>query len=214
MFFQQIARPNLNAQDGAGWCLRHTQRVFNAPAMYPDAWTAWNNQSGRRTDALPTDVSVPVWFEHWGTYNGQYKNWGHVATWVPGRGIYSSPRQGYGGEWFSSIREIEQQFNARYVGWTTSMHGMPIVREVSSPAKPLPKPRQGGNFMKLIDTAAYLKDKNRPGHRWVLMDPGTGYWLETRSKTVANRWATLYGDSTRVSGVDYRAWRKDVQHGM
>ena len=143
MSWKQLVKPRLTVNDGAGWCLRHTQSVYAAPVAFPSAWAAWQGQKGRHTGAHPKNVSVPVWFEHYGTYGApaRWGNWGHVASYVPGRGYLSSPLNGFGRAWFTSISALERSFNAKYVGWSTHMNGKAIVAKAPA-KKPTPQPRK------------------------------------------------------------------------
>lgn len=138
MSYRQLRRPNTGAVDFAGWCLRHTQKVFGAPEMYETAWLAWQGQRGRHNRGMPTNVSVAVWFSHWGTYNGVRKNWGHVVAWIPGRGYLSSPGFGHGQAWFPNIQAVERYFGAKYVGWTSWLHTIQLVEQVKAQTKPKP----------------------------------------------------------------------------
>lgn len=142
MTYKQVTSPRTTVNDGAGWCLRHTQSVYAAPVAHRSAWAAWLAQTGRSTGAHPKNVSVPVWFSHWGTYGAppSYENWGHVVAYVPGRGYLSSPLNGFGRQWFSTIAAVERAFGAKYVGWSTHMNGKKIVEKVKS--TPTPNPRK------------------------------------------------------------------------
>jgi hypothetical protein len=115
-------------------CLRFTQTVWGAPVQYATAWESWINNPDKHTDELPP-VPCLVWFSHYGTYNGVYGNFGHVVTYVPGRGFLSSPGQGYGQEWFLTIDQIERTFTGKFVGWTTSINGL-IVAEYKTDPQP------------------------------------------------------------------------------
>lgn len=139
MSWTQVVRPNLSIKVNAGWCLMHTRMVFDAPAVEASAWEAWQRAIGRHTGSHPTNVAVPVFFSHWGTYSGIYKNWGHTVTYVPGRGYLSSPGSGYGAIWLPTIAAVERYFGAKYVGWATHISGVQVVRFINNP-RPTPQP--------------------------------------------------------------------------
>lgn len=122
----QLVNPNLSVRDNAGWCLRFTQSVYGTAARHPNAWQAWLATQHKHTGSLP-NLSVPVHFSHYATYNGIYDNWGHIVAYVPGRGFLSSPRAGHGQEWFSTTGDVERAFNAKYVGWSEDLNGTQIV---------------------------------------------------------------------------------------
>lgn len=154
----QLVTPNLSATDGTGMCLRFTQRVYQNlnPYYYNSAWDAWLNAAHKGVGNLPTDVSVPVYFEHWGTYGSpaRYANWGHIVAWVPGRGYLSSPAGGHGAQWFPDIASIERAFNCRYVGWAYDVGGLTVAKagaatpgSPSIPEAPKPKRKQKNMFV-------------------------------------------------------------------
>jgi hypothetical protein len=130
MTWTQIVEPNLNASDKPGWCLRFIDKVYPGSRRgIPTAWKAWEATKLRHYDKDLPPVSVPVWFDHWGTYGGVYGRFGHVAAWVPGRGfVESGTRQGgEGQQWHKTIREIERYNNCTFVGWSEDMPDNIIV---------------------------------------------------------------------------------------
>lgn len=158
----QLVSPNIHAEDATGMCLRFTQRVYwdRNPYFYASAWEAWVNAKHKRYGALPEDVAVPVYFEHWGTYGSppQYANWGHIAVRFPGGGVLSSPAYGYGQQWFPSIAAVEQAFNARYVGWAYDVGGL-MVADVA-PGKPNTPPKTPTTKPNWEDTLKAFSGKN------------------------------------------------------
>lgn len=149
MSFRQIVRPNLNTRDGVGWCLRFTQTAYGAPAAYPSAKSAWDGQKGRHPGELPPrGVSVPIWFDHWGSYGfpATYGNWGHVAVWLGDGRILSSPMNtSQGGQViFNSIAELQRAIggNPTYLGYSEYLNGKQIVVYNPTP-KPTPTPTPG-----------------------------------------------------------------------
>lgn len=104
--------------------------------MHPSATIAANSTKERFASRTMPNVSVPVWFDHWGTYGdygGTYANWGHVVVWVPGRGFLSSPHSGFGSIWYSTLSQVEGAFNAKYRFWSLDINTLRV-------AKPAPKP--------------------------------------------------------------------------
>ncbi|UOQ60395.1 hypothetical protein MUN76_15405 [Leucobacter rhizosphaerae] len=124
----------MGTQDLAGRCLPFAQSFFGAPIRYDYAFQAWEatQHKGGVNDPLP-DVPVLLWFSHIGRYYSHSKgvwetvNAGHVTIHVPGDAIYSSPTSGYGSQRFATIREIEQAFNATYVGWSLDINGLLVA---------------------------------------------------------------------------------------
>ena len=195
---KQLVAPNLRASDGAGWCLRFTQRVYQNrnPHFYASAWDAWLNPRHRGSGGIPSDVSVPVYFSHWGTYGGKYANWGHIVAWVPGKGYLSSPTHGEGGQWFPNIGAVERAFNAKYVGWAYDVGGLKVAEPASKPAakpkptpapKPTPKPTPavaGGKGDKMFMIALPKGAPNKKDTLFAVV--GSQFWLEFSGQAAAN----------------------------
>lgn len=131
---KQLVSPNLTVQGKAGWCLWVAQEVWGVPHLYPKAIDAWNASSAsNHTDGLP-DVSVPVYWTFYDRSVGV--EYGHIATYVPNRGIYSSPfNSSYGGEWYPSLQALTERVNqiaganCRYLGWSETLSGVQLVIE-------------------------------------------------------------------------------------
>lgn len=133
----QIVQPDTTVTDGPGWCLRFNQNVNRGvPIKYQSAWDAWEATATKYFTREMPDVSVPVWFSHYGTYGSppEYKNWGHVVQWIPGRGYLSSPTgTAIGQKWLSSIQEVEQAFNSKFVGWSLDIGGKTVAENTPQP---------------------------------------------------------------------------------
>lgn len=140
--YSQLVKPNLKVTADAGLCLQFARKVYGAPAIYPSAWEAWKKAPGRHSGKHPSNVSVPVWFSHYGTYGKppRYANWGHVVAYVPGKGYLSSPGSGHGQRWFKTIAEIERYFNCKYVGWSEGINGVRVVKTATPASNDRSKP--------------------------------------------------------------------------
>ena len=142
--YTQLVTPNTTVENYAGYCLAFAQSVYGAPVKYRSAWEAWENVE-QHTDPIPP-VSVPLWFSHYGTYQGEYANWGHVVAHLPGLGYLSSPANGYGQELLGTIQEVEQRFNCTYVGWSPDLNGLQIVQYQADPTPAKGKKLMGAFF--------------------------------------------------------------------
>jgi len=132
--WQQLVNPNPNTRYYAGYCLGFTQRVYGAPARYNTAWQAWQAVPDKHENRdIPQNVSVPIWFDHWGTYGNVYGQYGHVCAWIPGVGFLNSPPSGYGSKVLQTIEEVENFYNSKFVGWSESINGLQIVKYDSNP---------------------------------------------------------------------------------
>jgi hypothetical protein len=129
--WQQVSQPRDNVKSDAGWCLWFAQEVWQVPHQFPTAWKAWQAVKFKHGERDLPNVCVPVWFDHWGTYNGVYGQYGHVVTYFPNRGFLSSPGRGYGQDWLATIEAVERRFNSTFVGWSEDMQpGVRVVQYV------------------------------------------------------------------------------------
>lgn len=117
--------------------------------MYAKAIDAWNASSAlNHTDEMPpSDVCVVAYW----TYTENGIQYGHVASPVPGRGIYSSPFNVlFGSQWFGSIQEVTDRINkisganSQYLGWSESLSGVRLVEAINNTP-------EGDNNVAIID---------------------------------------------------------------
>lgn len=136
MRYIQVISPDLNQETAAGWCLMFAQNSYGAPVMHASATEAANATKLRHYSRALPNVSVPVWFDHWGSYGSYgntYANWGHVVNWVPGRGFLSSPATGFGQLWLSSLESVERTFNAKYRFWSLDINTLQVAKATPNP---------------------------------------------------------------------------------
>ncbi|WRS30610.1 hypothetical protein U6G28_02670 [Actinomycetaceae bacterium MB13-C1-2] len=137
MAWKQLVPPDLSIRVWAGWCLSLARQVARAPAREATAWDAWMAVKHRHGPGEPIpNVPVILWLSHWNTYNGTYKNWGHVVYWIPGRGFLSSPGSGYGQEWLSSVAAVIARFGGAYVGWSEDISTQRVAQLVADAPAP------------------------------------------------------------------------------
>jgi hypothetical protein len=205
---RQIVNPNTSATDGAGWCLRFTQTVWGAPARYNSAWDAWEATTLKHSTSenIPNDIGVVVWFSHYGTYGepAYYANWGHVVSWIPGRGYLSSPTNGVGQKWLSSIQEVERAYNSKYVGWSEDINGLRVAEITSNPTN-----SKGENQMLMIHKPSGDANVNR-----FAVFSGN-FWLEFVGQETANAFSRQIGaPSTLVSNDFWNVCKASAQAGL
>lgn len=134
--FTQLVEPRTGTEDATGMCLQFAQSVFGAPVAHRSATDAANATKFRHHTFEMPDVSVPVWFDHYGTYQGEYANWGHVVAWVPGNGFLSSPVREYGQQWFPSINAVERTFRASFRFWSEDINGLRVAESLGDDMTP------------------------------------------------------------------------------
>lgn len=149
MAYEQLKTPNLDPYlsqggvvltDWLGWCLLYAQTAFGAGWAGTTAWDGWSNHvSFKHADRnLPSGVFVPIWFD--GTWKGQ--RLGHVALYKDGK-IWSSPisHKPYADTW-TSIDQVEKNYNMTYVGWSEDIGGTRVARPINQQNQP----SQGGDM--------------------------------------------------------------------
>lgn len=196
----QLVAPNLEAQGRPGWCLEMQQRVWNAPIKYKTAWESWLN-TNQQSGEIPQDVSVLLWFDHWGTYV-EFGQFGHVVTHVPGRGLLSNPDKGIGQKWYSTIQECERDCNATYVGWSFEINGLQIAQVSKQTTK-----RKAG-----MATIYYKTEAGKT--TYALAGDGTGKaaWLETQDVSLATSLVAAHHinqTAVRLSPDTFALWKRN-----
>ena len=162
--WKQVSNPRDDITSAPGWCLWFAQEVWQVPHQFATAWQAWQATQFKHEDRNLPNVSVPVWFDHWGTYGDppRYGQYGHVVQYFPGRGFLSSPGRTYGQEWLATIEEVERRFNSTFVGWSEDMQpGIQVVKQIIEPVED--EDMAQGAFFKV-----------KPGGK----DAGKVYWQE------------------------------------
>lgn len=147
MAWTQNVNPNMATQDYSGWCLRFTQNVYGAPAVYDCARASWDGSSQQQGGTPPAGISAPGYWSWKGSIDGVYKDWGHVAAILADGRVLSSPgwQIGYGQIIFNNVDECSRFFGATYLGWTSEMHGLQITSWSNDPApQPAPAPAPSG----------------------------------------------------------------------
>lgn len=200
--FSSAVTANLGFRVLAGNCLAMAQGITGAPVMYASATDAANATRLRHHNKDIPNAMCVLWFDHWGTYgspgNMQYKNWGHVVVYVPGKGYASSSP--VGGEtstpyYYASINDVERAFNCTFRFWSEDINGKRVCTPASSPTQP---PIHGmENDMIVFYTHALGKGK--PG--WLIL----GYTpkpLILSTQGSANEWQARIGKKTIITGYD------------
>jgi len=128
MAYTQIKSPDLSVVGQPLLCLVYSRQVFGVAAKYQYATLAWENAKFAHTDALP-NVAVPVWFSWTGKVDGVSKNWGHVAVFVPGKGVYSTPlRAGTTNFVTSTVEQMATAIGGRYLGWSEDINDVRVAQ--------------------------------------------------------------------------------------
>lgn len=168
MAYKQVRKANPNVPGRSGWCLNYARNVFGVGPKYPWAWSAWNGAKYKhKTRTLP-NVAVPLWFSY-------HVYQGHVAVYVPGKGIYSTTNRGVLA--FKSIGALEKYISGcKYVGWTEDINGVRVVVPTSTSVKQYYRVRLGDTVTKICKkfniSIARFKTLNPQIKNYNLIFPG------------------------------------------
>lgn len=209
MAFKQLITPNLRARADAGNCLVMAQNITGAPAQNPSATEAANRTKFRHgSRQMPNTVAV-LWFDHWGTYGrpAQYKNWGHVVVYVPGKGFASSSPNPweYDGEdtgggiyWYDSIEAVERTFNASFRFWSEDINGRRVCEPAAAPKPPAPAPIEGST-----DVVYWRLNSAGAVYPVDLVRRKRGKWLSKKEwDAVQKAWSNAGFPSAPVANVE------------
>jgi hypothetical protein len=120
----------LNTEGTPYNCLIFAKDVFGVAGKYATAWEAWTNTKYHHTPSEPLpNIPVPVWFSWTGVVDNVRANWGHVAVWIPGKGVLSSPfSYNLKQQWFDSPQKLIAYLgNGSYVGWSEDINGVRVA---------------------------------------------------------------------------------------
>lgn len=221
MAYTQVTAPNTTVQDGIGWCLRHTQSVFASPVAFPSARKAWDGQKSRHTGIPPLGISVPIWFDHYGTYGSPayWDNWGHVATRLPDGRVLTSPfKSSYGSEIYPDIQSTMDALggNAKYLGWSEYMNGKQIVKKVTTPTpnpQPAPDAEEEDEDMPRYIGSYIGTNRSTPIEKrsCVIYEPTSGFYTRWSGTTQAytNDMARVYG-TANFNFITKKHWDEQI----
>lgn len=154
--------------DWYGYCLAYVQTAVGSPNAGEFASQAAGRSNLVRDRNLPSGVWIILWFDHWGTYSGIYRNWGHVVLYKDGV-IYSSPfsHKPYADK-LDSIGAVESTYRATYIGWSLDLSGFAIAKLIADVQPSL----QGYQRVVGNTKVAYRKTASRSGELIYWLDAG------------------------------------------
>jgi hypothetical protein len=130
MSWQTLVNVNLNTVSRPGMCLWFAEEAVGAPHWYQTAREAWDNTSDKHPgDYNLPDAVVAVFWSWVGDLGEGPLDYGHVALWVPGVGLFSSPRgwrDGVTNTVYGSIDEVSNWLGASYLGWSSDLAGLQL----------------------------------------------------------------------------------------
>ena len=125
---KQLVPANPNQSVPAYYCLSYANKVYGIQdGAYYCAADAWNGAKFKHTGQPPIDVAVPVWFQWYGTVDGETREWGHVGVSIPNDGVYCSPLSGVGHAKYNSVSELARVWGTPYIGWSEDISNVRVV---------------------------------------------------------------------------------------
>lgn len=169
MAYRQLRAPNLATTDLPGWCLRLVLHAYGFNYGADFARQEWDRNATKRTDSLPTDVAVPVFYSWTGTIDGIPRDWGDVAIYVPGKGVFGTPMRGSGNSnrWDTSVeaRRAWLGGGAKYLGWTEQLNGVKLIEQINTPAQGVVMNNEAG--VEMYRTVLHREPENSTGpNQW------------------------------------------------
>lgn len=143
MAWNSLVSVNTSVMSNPGMCLWLAEEAVGAPHWYGVAREAWDNANDKHTDANLPDAVCAVFWSWVGDLGEGPLDYGHVCIWVPGQGLFSSPKRwsdGYGNAWYGSIDEVSRWLGASYLGWTTDLAGLQLAEWRDDAPQPAPQP--------------------------------------------------------------------------
>jgi hypothetical protein len=146
MEYRQLRQPNLDPivynrgkllTDWYGMCLATVETAFDTPRLYPNAWTAWNENPDRHQDRnWPRNVYFVIFFTGAGgdghiaiafvDSNGNMKIWTSPYTHVPT--FYTG---------YTSVDALARGYGITYMGWSPSLAGVQLIAPVEQTPAPI-----------------------------------------------------------------------------
>lgn len=107
---------------GIGFCLRETRELLGAPALWPDASTAWDQADDKHPGEPAPMFGVPLWWVNDGP--------GHVALDLRRDGLCLTTDYVETGRWgVAPIDALASWCGGRFRGWTGDINGVTVWRK-------------------------------------------------------------------------------------
>lgn len=189
-----LINPNLSTVGNPGMCLKFVGDAYAIKKRpYDRARKAFEATKFRHgpSEPLPFDVPVVVWFDWYGTIDGEYDNWGDVAISIPNKGIFGTPKrsQGRGSRFDATVNDRAAWLGgkAKYLGWTEDVDDVRVTEVIAAPAPSSGKRLyfdpigQTATFYKVAGGTFAMKIKDASYNWRVLEDQGYRVRVNSRS---------------------------------
>lgn len=106
-------------------CLSNVRKGYSIPALYLTATKAWNGAIQHKDRNFPQGCDVPVFWGWWGTVDGVYADYGHVATQLADGRVWTD------GKYYANVDSLNQYYlsgKGTYLGWTEDLNNVRVVQ--------------------------------------------------------------------------------------
>jgi hypothetical protein len=104
----------------AGYCLQNVRLGYSIPALYNDAWQAWNNTEQHKNRNFPTG-DVPLYYDYTDSGGNRY---GHINVRLADGRLWND------GSIFASLEAFENTHrNVKFVGWGESINNIKVIKQ-------------------------------------------------------------------------------------
>jgi uncharacterized coiled-coil protein SlyX len=109
-------------------CLQNVRLGYGIPAYYSTATKAWNGAIKHQDRSFPQGCDVPVFYTWYGTVDGVYANYGHVAVQLADGRVWTD------GKYYANVDSLNQYYlggKGTYLGWTEDLNNVRVVTEAT-----------------------------------------------------------------------------------
>ncbi len=103
-----------------GMCLKAVREWLGLPALWADAYTCWLHTPKEHQHYSPPPLGAPIFFKTPGEH-------GHVAIALGAGWCISTDQPSSGQVGVVTVREITEEWGARYLGWSSLVNGRVIT---------------------------------------------------------------------------------------
>lgn len=113
-------------------CLSNVRKGYSIPAYYLTAKKAWDGTQQHKDRNFPAGCDVPVFWSWYGTVDGVYDNYGHIAVRLADGRIWTD------GRYYANVDTLNANYlsgKGTYLGWGESVNNVRVVTQGGSMAE-------------------------------------------------------------------------------
>ena len=107
-------------------CLSNVRKGYSIPAHYLTAKKAWDGTQQHKDRNFPAGCDVPVFWSWYGTVDGVYDNYGHIAVRLADGRIWTD------GKYYANVDTLNANYlsgKGTYLGWGESVNNVRVVTQ-------------------------------------------------------------------------------------